>query len=1157
MNIIAGEPVPPGFEDEVNRIPEIQPAIDQYKGNALIGLEYTVELYEEDREPGYICLLCDKRADPRSVMQHWTSFNHRVKYLEKHFPTAIRESNSVKYKPNSHNIMIIIVQNLAEAIEDCHGRSSLSVYHVDDFRRMKSKIIKDVNAKHHFDDRMGPNFLNIIDRTLADSNGPNKKMEKTIQITLKAQKRTSVDRPLQSSSKQDLDEISSDSDTAETPKKSKKHEQTPAYRVLPRVRRSPPFEEERKKSSEKMLPTPRELSLQASHIAQERYKLEKFLCIYGMKFKQLKAKQDEYDKNPDKHPCYEEEWNKFWNRRRSELQAKKNVDPNTYDYNSEWLVFWTQRAKELFQDDVERLKKDIKIQLGIPEDSEEKVDLLKKKYKVHVSNNGALPSSKAHKSETKYPERIADVIDISDDEDSPIRSNSRSKSRHTISLSPSPRREYRKKSRDSLSPIENDRYFSRKHTSRAYPNNEGDYYTTSSYSHSRFSSSHHYPPHATTSYRVMDSHQYSKLTSEASLSPTSKTSASKEEKEPEEDVGTLTVVAVLRLLTALEDHLGSLGPKVVDLLGKALALEKVKANSADDLLMNDDHCVFFETIKEKLKGLLIADVIEDHQKIRAVKKAIKNIAAIIHQVNTKGKDADKVAESTADSIVSGNAKRKSSNKKPTLKELPFDRQIVATKLAAALVLQGRDDVSTEDMDKLIFIFLLMVKLSKARYELDGQPLRIKNILPELGIMIHKPEIPVLAGLVDEFLEKEVSALVDQVEDEISNDTSEKDSKVDANSSMLESLTDSDLQTLLQNFKHLSVEEQHHLIAHLKKLENADPVRVEKLRKYVDLGDLGDEPSTSKNAEMKKSSLNATAPTKNVNTNAFRNSPSASTSSDTRKFFEDDNSNDRRRNNNVINPNKFSLDDEDDDDDYNFEDVFKAVSNNVNRTKEDDKRSSNDDKIKKPDNEPIVPVSSSPNALTFNPAGLNISLSDTHNLIANLMGSLQQSKSKTQNPNTNTKGNELKSGTSSSSTLVQQHQLQQKQLQQQQQQQQQISSQDMHQQQMNPQMNPQMNQQQLNQQMNSQMGQNNMQQYYQQGFSGYNNMMNQQQPNSYMGNYNGNAMGNYNTAGYSGYQQWGNNQAMPNMPQFPSNQNYGQGQMQAQQQGYNMYARNGN
>lgn len=55
------------------------------------------------------------------------------------------------------------------------------------------------------------------------------------------------------------------------------------------------------------------------------------------------------------------------------------------------------------------------------------------------------------------------------------------------------------------------------------------------------------------------------------------------------------------------------------------------------------------------------------------------------------------------------------------------------------------------------------------------------------------------------------------------------------SNSMEGLSDSDLQTLLQNFKDLSTEEQHGLITYLKKLEAKEPERVERLRKFVNLG----------------------------------------------------------------------------------------------------------------------------------------------------------------------------------------------------------------------------------------------------------------------------------------------------------------------------------
>lgn len=42
-----------------------------------------------------------------------------------------------------------------------------------------------------------------------------------------------------------------------------------------------------------------------------------------------------------------------------------------------------------------------------------------------------------------------------------------------------------------------------------------------------------------------------------------------------QDYDAENVVATLRLLVALEDYLGSLGPKIVDLLADALKMEKV------------------------------------------------------------------------------------------------------------------------------------------------------------------------------------------------------------------------------------------------------------------------------------------------------------------------------------------------------------------------------------------------------------------------------------------------------------------------------------------------------------------------------------------------------------------------------------------------------
>uniref|UniRef100_T1HY41 C2H2-type domain-containing protein n=1 Tax=Rhodnius prolixus TaxID=13249 RepID=T1HY41_RHOPR len=81
-DVLPGEPVPPGMEDVVEGVCQIQSTFDEHPG-PLIGLEYIVELVtsEEESEPRYICLLCEKKGDPRSLMVHVTSQNHCLKYI--------------------------------------------------------------------------------------------------------------------------------------------------------------------------------------------------------------------------------------------------------------------------------------------------------------------------------------------------------------------------------------------------------------------------------------------------------------------------------------------------------------------------------------------------------------------------------------------------------------------------------------------------------------------------------------------------------------------------------------------------------------------------------------------------------------------------------------------------------------------------------------------------------------------------------------------------------------------------------------------------------------------------------------------------------------------------------------------------------------------
>lgn len=73
------------------------------------------------------------------------------------------------------------------------------------------------------------------------------------------------------------------------------------------------------------------------------------------------------------------------------------------------------------------------------------------------------------------------------------------------------------------------------------------------------------------------------------------------------------LVHVLRLMTAFEDYLGSLGPKVTDLLFLTLSLEKQIPNDINLLeqkILTPNNCSLLETAMEKLKGTLLAGLLD-------------------------------------------------------------------------------------------------------------------------------------------------------------------------------------------------------------------------------------------------------------------------------------------------------------------------------------------------------------------------------------------------------------------------------------------------------------------------------------------------------------------------------------------------------------------
>lgn len=99
----------------------------------------------------------------------------------------------------------------------------------------------------------------------------------------------------------------------------------------------------------------------------------------------------------------------------------------------------------------------------------------------------------------------------------------------------------------------------------------------------------------------------------------------------------VTIISVLQYLNELKDLLGPcLGPKLMELMHKAVSMDESNTNSSNTLLDDNDSYILLQTIKEKLKGLLIAGLVEGIKQ-NSVKKAIKDMDYLLQQTTEREK----------------------------------------------------------------------------------------------------------------------------------------------------------------------------------------------------------------------------------------------------------------------------------------------------------------------------------------------------------------------------------------------------------------------------------------------------------------------------------------------------------------------------------------
>ena len=72
----------------------------------------------------------------------------------------------------------------------------------------------------------------------------------------------------------------------------------------------------------------------------------------------LNQKRKYYQMEPEKHPLYKEEWNKYWGIRSKELQLE-GKDPLKHNFKPEWMHFWKSLMKKKEKEDIKAKKMEL------------------------------------------------------------------------------------------------------------------------------------------------------------------------------------------------------------------------------------------------------------------------------------------------------------------------------------------------------------------------------------------------------------------------------------------------------------------------------------------------------------------------------------------------------------------------------------------------------------------------------------------------------------------------------------------------------------------------------------------------------------------------------------------------------------------------------
>ncbi|RZF38233.1 hypothetical protein LSTR_LSTR005594 [Laodelphax striatellus] len=909
-----GEPAPPGMENEIQIKPcKIQASLDSFRMVPLIGLEYLIELTDGRDAKAYNCLLCDKQGISSNILKHFTSVKHSLNYLSKYFPRVFRAFGSLPKSPEYRRGSSIILTRIIKRIEGKFGRLKPRPYVYHHFASGKEALLKSIQEEFHFKESPDDEFDKMIkpDEILALQFSNNQPEAKE-----KVEEKITPDPVVASNTKSSLFKTTK----INVPKEKLRTErdESPDCEIL----------EDKKEDN---------------NIKKDDRKLDNLSPVSGGSIGSMRRSRSRSrsrsnsrprgsyrgDRRRSRSPAYR---NRNWNHKQSRSPNPRHRSRSRNRTRSPVR----SRSPLLPSRSRQRSRSRHRSRSG---------DRSRTANRSRSGNRSRSPQQqfrprymRVHESRSRS--RSRDRLNL------PYRrkrSYSRSRSRSPRSFNrarnykPPPKKspdeeqvksdKFKEELRVLLDKLKYHEKFPEKHPQ--YPVEWKEFWNKrykELQAAGKDPSKHDFKPEWISYWkkRMLELHdQEAVALKERIYNPV-------KEKKPEEDVtvsdikntwkaltgseildpnldvskknsskttkgppGTrmgfvpftddsTKVISVLRLITVLESMLGVLAPKIVTLLSKALSMDKVKAGSSEDILYNEEDCVLLEIVKEKLKGLFFAGLVERHL-VNTTKYTIKNIEELLSKApRSFGKRTDPLPTPVKPSIpvIAPAPPPPAPPKQVTVPGIgTVDRMAIAEQIATALISQGRTDVSEQELESLIDAVVASTSEEQSAPPSTSQSQSQTQASGALTL---------LQSAYDE-----EDADIDRGDPHILSKTLPLIESVD----IITNLSDYDLRTLVEHFNRLQPVNQTKVINYLRAVEKTAPSRFQKLQ--------GTTP-----VNLNKLILQAK-----------RHSPFSS---------RRDNSNPGGSNAKVVTID----DDDDDDDDYTFEDIYRAASQKIMKANND-------------------------------------------------------------------------------------------------------------------------------------------------------------------------------------------------------------------------------